>query len=195
LSLAPATTTETSASYSYNPDDPAPTRGGAGMLAFILPGFDGAAPANVWQEQLCERADILSFLAPVAVQPTTISGTIKVQLDVASSAADTAFSAKLVEVMADGRAVNIRDSITSLGIQNGKTKAYSSGSRTSIDIRFWPIEWQLQPGSRFRLDISSSDFPKFHAHPNRTELRSLVESPVVAEQMVFGGLLALPMSN
>ena len=41
--------------YRYDPFDPTPTVGGGGMLAFILPGFGGAAPANQWQPPPCHR--------------------------------------------------------------------------------------------------------------------------------------------
>ena len=180
---------EGSVSFVYDPDNPAPTRGGAGMLAFILPGFDGAAPANAWQEGLCERDDVLSFVTGPLASALTISGAPRVALSVSSSAEDTAFTAKLVEVLPDGRAMNIRDSITSLAYRNGTQRAldYTPGERVEVDIRFWPIEWTLQPGSRLRLDISSSDFPKFHAHLNRRGNWPDIEAPVVATQTLYAG--------
>ena len=76
---------------------------GAGMLAFLLPGFDGSPPSNAWQEGLCARPDILSFVSEPLEEPLHIAGEIEVALNVASSAPDTAFTAKLVEVLADGR--------------------------------------------------------------------------------------------
>ena len=91
-----------SAEYVYDPDDPVPTRGGAGMLAFLLPGFDGAPAANVLQEDLCDRDDILSFETLPLEHSLHFAGRIEVALTVASDARDTAFTAKVVEVMADG---------------------------------------------------------------------------------------------
>lgn len=181
--------------YTYDPNNPVPTLGGAGMLAFILPGFNGAPPANVWQEGLCERDDVLSFVSDVFKDAATISGNIQVDLTVASSAEDTAFTAKLIEILPDGKAVNIRDSITSLHIQDGEVRSYEPGQEAQIKIRFWPIEWQIQPGSRLRLDVSSSDFPKFHAHPNTAELWSLVTTPISAVQTLYGGKLTLSISD
>jgi putative CocE/NonD family hydrolase len=187
--------TPSSVQYTYDPNDPVPTRGGAGMLAFILPGFSGAKPANVWQEGLCEREDILSFTSDVFADAMTISGNIEVKLSVASSAEDTAFTAKLLEVQPDGQAVNIRDSITTLRIQEGVSQSYTPEDKVDITIRFWPIEWQIQSGSSLRLDISSSDFPKFHAHPNTAEPWALAETPIAAEQKLYSGQLTVPISK
>ncbi len=83
----------------------------AGMLAFILPGFEGASPANVLQEGLCERQDVLTFVTSPLELPMLIAGQISVNLEISSSAPDTAFTAKLIEVFVDGSAVNIRDNI------------------------------------------------------------------------------------
>ncbi|MCH2169465.1 CocE/NonD family hydrolase [Myxococcota bacterium] len=173
--------------YRYDPQDPVPTRGGSGMLAFILPGFDGAPAGNVWQEGLCERQDVLSFETEPLNEPLPLAGSAKVVLSVASDAADTAFNAKLVEVRADGRAVNIRDAITSLAYRNGSThpQPYTPGNTLRIEIPLWPIEWTVAAGSRLRLDISSSDFPKFHAHSNLEGPWALQDHDVVARQTLL----------
>ena len=182
------------ATYTYDPDNPVPTRGGAGMLAFILPGFDGAPPANVDQAGLCDRDDVLTFQGEPLADSILISGDISVTLDVSSSAPDTAFTARLIEVFPDGRAMNIRDSITSLAFRNGAEfpQNYTPGERASVTIDFWPIKWRLQPGSRLRVDISSSDFPKFHAHTNRAGPWAEQVGADIANQVIYGGSLTLP---
>jgi putative CocE/NonD family hydrolase len=159
----------TSITYQYDPDNPVPTRGGAGMLAFISPGFDGAKPANVLQDGLCERDDVITFSTEPLEQDLKIVGDIGLHLSVASDAEDTAFTGKLIEIFADGKKVNMRDSITSLAYRNHAEvpQSYSPGEKVDVEFEFWPIEWSLQKGSRLRLDISSSDFAKFHAHSNK----------------------------
>jgi len=182
-------TAEIETNFVYNPDDPVPTRGGSGMLAFILPGFDGAPPANVWQGDLCAREDILSFLSDPLSAPLHIAGAITVGLTVASDAKDTSFTAKLVEVYPDGRAVNIRDGITTLAYRNGSTEPmpYEAGVPVDLTLEFWPIDWAVTEGSRLRLDVSSSDFPKYHAHPNRAGVWSAQAHAVEATQGLYTG--------
>ncbi|MEN8722376.1 MAG: CocE/NonD family hydrolase [Alphaproteobacteria bacterium] len=192
-----ADTNSGQARFVYDPDNPVPTRGGAGMLAFNIPGFGGADPSNVEQSGLCERDDVLTFQTDALTEDMLISGKVSVTLDVSSSAPDTAFSAKLIEVFPDGRAYNIRDSITTLAYRNGADtpQNYTPGDRLTVTIDFWPIAWRLQPGSRLRLDISSSDFPKFHAHTNRAGPWEQQDGADKASQTIYGGRLDLPVEG
>jgi putative CocE/NonD family hydrolase len=188
---------EGEASFTYDPDNPVPTRGGAGMLAFNLPGYGGAPPATVEQSGLCERKDVLTFVSEVLAESLLIEGVIDVTLEVSSSAPDTAFTAKLMEVFPDGRSFNIRDSITSLAFRNGaeQRQDYQPGDRIEVSLEFWPIAWRVQPGSRLRLDVSSSDFPKFHAHTNRAGPWAEQAGADLAEQVIHGGRVALPVGR
>ena len=180
-------------SYTYDPDNPVPSRGGGGMLAYNMDGYDGAPPSNVDQSGFCEREDILTFTSEVFEDGLFISGDITVTLEVSSTAPDTAFTAKLIEVFPDGSTFNIRDSITSLAYRNGSDEplAYLPGEPVTITIDFWPIAWQLQPGSSLRLDISSSNFPKFHAHTNRAGIWSEQTGADIAVQTIYGGQVDL----
>ncbi len=183
--------------YTYDPDNPVPTKGGSGMLAFNIPGFDGADPSNVEQSGMCERNDVLTFQTEALDESMLISGNISVTLDVSSTAPDTAFSAKLIEVFPDGRAYNIRDSITTLAYRNKAQtpQDYTPGEKLSVTIDFWPIMWRLQPGSRLRLDVSSSDFPKFHAHTNRAGPWEQQTGADLAQQTIYGGYVELPIER
>ncbi len=186
--LAPAAPpAEERVSYTYDPDDPVPMRGGAGSLAFIL--TDGGPVHSVLQEGICERADVQSFASAPLDAPLRIAGPIRVGLSVSSDASDTAFTAKLVEVRADGSAFNIRDGITSLAYRGGEWAAqlYEPGSVVPVEIDLWPIEWVVGAGSRLRLDISSSNFPAFHAHPNRAGIWSLQREAEPARQTLHAG--------
>ncbi len=179
--------------YRYDPDDPTPTLGGSGMLAFLLPGFGGAPPANQWQREPCERADVVSFLSPPIDAPLHLAGSGALHLTVRSDAEDTAFHAKLIEVFDDGRAVNVRDAITSLAFRDGsgRRQTYRAGETVDLEIPLWPIEWIFRAGSRLRVDVASADFPKYHAHPNRAEPWASVREARVAEQTLeLGGASA-----
>ena len=181
-------------SFEYDPRDPVPTRGGAGMLAFLLPGYKGARPGNVFQRPACERDDIISYKTETLKDGLLISGKIKTNLIVSSTAPDTSFTFKLIEEFEDGRAINIRDAITSLAFRNGsqKPRSYEPGKKVEIEIVSWPIEWWVSPGSKLRLDVSSSDFPKYHAHSNRAGPWAKQIDTDVATQTLYGGELVLP---
>jgi uncharacterized protein len=180
-------------SYTYDPDNPVPSRGGGGMLAYNMDGYDGAPPSNVDQSGFCEREDVLTFTSENFEDGLFISGDISVTLEVSSTAPDTAFTAKLIEVFPDGSTFNIRDSITSLAYRNGADEPleYLPGELVTITIDFWPIAWQIQPGSSLRLDISSSDFPKFHSHTNRAGVWSEQTGADIAVQTIYGGQVDL----
>lgn len=175
------------AQFTYDPRHPVPTRGGTFELL-----------SNAVEEQrndLCERADVLSFGSAPFTSATVLNGSIRVKLRVASDAADTAFSVKLSEHFADGRIYNIRDDISTLSMRNGAThrSTYTPGEQVEVVFDLTPIAWRLREGSRLRLDISSSSAPAFFPHSNRAGLWSKVADPIVAHQTVFGGSLELPI--
>ena len=182
-------------SFEYDPRDPVPTKGGAGMLAFLLPGYKGARPGNVLQQPACERDDIISYKTETLKDELLISGEIRTNLTVSSTAPDTSFTFKLIEEFEDGRAINIRDAITSLAFRNGaqKPRSYEPGKKIEIEIVSWPIEWWVSAGSKLRLDVSSSDFPKYHAHSNRAGPWAKQLDTDVATQTLYGGELVLPI--
>lgn len=188
--------------YAYDPDNPVPTRGGAGMLAFVLPGFEGAPPGTQWQKGLCERGDVLTFTSEPLTEELRIAGEIEIALTIESDAEDTAFTARVIEVMDDGRAINVRDGITSLAYRNGAQSplSYAPGSEETVRLRLWPIEWRLRPRSRLRVDISSSDFPKYHAHTNHAGPWAEQATAKIANQRIHiggdhAGFVELPITT
>ncbi len=176
-----------SVEYTYDPDDPVPMRGGAGSLAFIL--TDGGPVHSVEQAGLCERADVMSFASEPLSRALRIAGPISVVLSVSSDAPDTSFTAKLVEVKADGSAFNVRDGIATLAYPSDSLRplSYEPGALARVEIDLWPIEWVFEAGSKIRLDVSSSNFPAYHAHPNRAGVWSLQEDAVLAQQTLHAG--------
>jgi uncharacterized protein len=111
---------------------------------------------------------VLSFVSEPLEEPSRIVGSISVTLYVGSTAEDTAFTVKLMEVLPTGEAYNIVDGITSLAFRNGATEplGYAPGAIERIRIELWPIAWRIRKGSRIRLDVSSSNFPAYHIHSN-----------------------------
>ncbi|MEI9994318.1 MAG: CocE/NonD family hydrolase [Rhizomicrobium sp.] len=182
-----------SAAYRYDPRNPVPTRGTSYSLSTSL------VPSAVAEQKndLCGRPDVLSFASAVFPTAQLISGGMQVKLLVASDAPDTAFTVKLSEHFADGHVFNIRDDISTLGLRNGAVRrlVYRPGDKVEVDFALTPIAWQMHAGSRLRLDVSSSNFPVFNAHPNRAGLWSTAASPVVARQTLYGGALEIPFAK
>ncbi len=176
-------------SWSYDPRNPVPTRGGGPMLAFVLPGWTDAEPSNRDQRGLCERTDVVTFISAPLSRPLRLAGKAIVHLTVASSARDTAFTAKLIEVDSRGRALNVQDTITTLAFRNDSPEPlpYEPGSPVDVTLDMWPIEWTFQPGTRLRIDLSSSNWPAYHAHANRAGPWASQTAPVTARQTVYFG--------
>lgn len=151
---------EGSGHFIYDPQDPCPSRGGEGLLSSIHEAGSRLQPEPGY------RADVLSFLSEPLRQPLRIRGQMKVHLAVRTDAEDTAFTAKLMEVFPDGKAYNIRSSITTIAADLAEGACYTPGEETAVCVELWDIFWTLSPGSRLRLDISSSDFPQYVIHSN-----------------------------
>jgi hypothetical protein len=87
---------------------------------------------------------------------------------VKSSAPDTDFTAKLVDVAPDGEARLVCDGILRLRYRHGveRPAAYHAGRVERITVPLGPIAWMFGAGHRIRLDISSSNFPKYDRNLN-----------------------------
>ena len=170
-------------SYIYDPADPVPSHGAESCFKQIR------EIGSLYQPECGYRKDVVSFVSGVYEKPLCILGSMEVRLFVSSDAEDTAFTAKIMEVFADGRCVNIRGSITTLAYRNGSAvrQTYEPGRVEEICIVMWPIAWQTHPGSRIRVDISSSDFPQYAAHSNYPGVWSLQEKTKPALQTVYTG--------
>ncbi len=188
LARQPATRCET-IRYVYDPREPVPTTGGHALLMFAIPGFGGAPPSSREQNGLCRRKDVITFISEPLRAPLAIRGIVRAGLTVSSDAEDTCFTAKLVEVDPAGRALNICDGITRLAYRNGTSRAvaYRPGEKVKLTFDMHPVAWTIKPGYRLRLDISSSNFPAYHAHANQAGPWAAQTNPVTAEQTVYIG--------
>jgi len=176
-------------SFDYDPERPVPTRGGAALLHYLSGDPDAAPPASVLQAPPGTRPDVLTFLSEPLDADLPIAGSMSARLTVSSDAEDTSFTVQVMEVLPDGRAFNIRDGITSLRLRNGAPAPlpYVPGEKAAATIELWPIVWTVKRGSRLRVDVSSSNFPAYHAHPNLAGIWSLQEKTKVARQTVYVG--------
>ena len=129
------------------------------------------------------RPDVVSFTSEPLERSVTLLGEAKAELFVKSTAEDTAFTAKLMEVTPEGKAYNIRGSIATLAYE----EPYVPGNVRKVTVSMWAAAYQVQRGSRLRLDISSSDFPQYAVHPNLPGIWSEQDSTRTAMQTILIG--------
>ena len=171
-------------SYLFDPRQPVPTLGGNVSSQGTLM-FQGAADQrcrpDFWlcadAKPLAARSDILVFQTPPLQNDVEVTGRLVVKLWAASNALDTDFTAKLLDVYppsADfpaGVDLNIADSIVRARYRHGPGKAelLKPGEPYEFTIEMYPTSLLFQRGHRIRLDISSSNFPRFDVNPNTGE--------------------------
>jgi len=148
--------------YLYNPLRPVPTVGGQ----VILPGGNAMGPRDQREVEL--RDDVLVYSTPVLDRPVEVTGPIELCLFVASSARDTDFTGKLVDVYPDGRAMILTEGILRARYRNSFTMPELLESDAVYEIRLdlWATANVFLPGHRIRLEVSSSNFPRFDRNSN-----------------------------
>jgi putative CocE/NonD family hydrolase len=173
--------TEPADSYVYDPFDPVPTAGGRSMID-VLPGVENQASIE-------ERQDVLVYTTPRLAEPVAITGPVSVTLYASSSAPDTDFTAKLVDVEPDGYCANIADGIIRARYRNGcdREEFLEPGTMTEFRIDLWDMAHTFLPNHRIRLEISSSNFPCFDRNLNSRVTPALgrAEDAQKAVQQVF----------
>lgn len=173
---------ETPDSYNYDPDDPTPSVGGRTMHQMFGPG--GIQD----QARVEERDDVLVYTSPCLTKPLTIAGPVSVKLFTASSAPDTDFTAKLVDVEPSGYCANIAEGIIRARYRNGMTREelLQPGEVAAYTIDLWHTAQTFQAGHRLRLEISSSNFPRFDRNANSAVhpgVATLADLQVAAQQV------------
>jgi putative CocE/NonD family hydrolase len=168
-------------SFLFDPLDPVPTRGGA----HGLPAECG--PAD--QQEVEAREDVLVYSSAPLKKPLLVIGQIKARLQVSSTAPDTDFTAKLVDVFPDGRALIVCEGIVRARYRNGfsQPELLQPGQVAALEIRVGNTAVMFQEGHRIRLEVSSSNAPRYDVNPNTGTDIARESTPVRATQRVFYG--------
>ena len=145
--------------YTYDPNDPVPSLGGNNLT--IKLGVQDQRPVE-------SRSDVLVFTSDVLEQSLDVTGPISVHLWAASSAPDTDFTAKLVDVHPDGYARNLLDGIIRARYRDSASDPtpIEPGRVYEYVIDLWATSNVFQAGHRIRVEISSSNFPRFDRNQN-----------------------------
>jgi hypothetical protein len=189
LSPAPPTAGAAPSRYVHDPRDPVPTVGGSTVL-FGGPGGGSvswlAGPRD--QRPVEARPDVLSFTSEVLAEDLEVTGPVSVTLHAATSAADTDFTAKLVDVWPDGRALCVLDGIVRARFRRGADRAdpIIPGEIYEYTIDLIATSQVFKAGHRLRVDIASANFPCFDRNPgNGAPAATATEDDfVVAEQTI-----------
>jgi putative CocE/NonD family hydrolase len=149
----------------YDPDDPVPTWGGP---TFLPGGMIGANAGPRDQRHIEERADVLCFTSAPLERPLTIIGPVRLRLFASSSALDTDFTAKLVDVHPDGRAESLTDGILRARYRESLShpRLLEPGRVYELEIAVGATANTFRAGHRIRIEVSSSNFPRFDRNTN-----------------------------
>ena len=225
-----------STTYRFDPSNPVPSIGGnvSSLSSFkglpsgacdpesvpraetldeimVAGGFDQMERAGIFGSKppylpVGSRPDVLVFQTAPLEEDLEVTGPIEVRLWVSSSAVDTDFTAKLIDVYPssrwypDGYRLNLTDSIMRLRYRNGDgvPDFLTPGDVAEITITLYPTSNLFVRGHRIRLDVSSSNFPRFDVNPNTGEPIGRERRRAVADNTVYheadrGSVLILPV--
>jgi hypothetical protein len=200
LSQQETTTDIASCSFDFDPLHPVPTIGGAiasGAPVMYAGAYDQRESAAVFGctapfRALADRDDVLVFETEPLAQAIEVTGQVEARLWVSSSAPDTDFTIKLVDVYPpgadypDGCAINLAHGILRMRFRNSfeQPELMEPDVIYPIQIRAFPTSNLFAAGHRLRIEISSSNFPHFDVNPNTGAPAGQPSTPVVAHNRV-----------
>lgn len=163
LTLTPPETDQPD-SFEYDPMNPVPSYGGN-----VCCTGNAITGGSFDQRKMEERADVLVYSTEPLKEGIELSGSIEVTLYVSSDVKDTDFTVKLIDVDAEGRAWNLDETIQRMRYRNGydKPPAWMEAGKV-YPVKFQPMMTSnyFAPGHRIRIEISSSNFPRFDRNLN-----------------------------
>ncbi len=129
------------------------------------------------------------YSTPELEQDVEVTGPISVHLWAVSSASDTDFVARLVDVHPDGYAQNLTDGIVRARyrtfLQGGEEALIEPGKAYEYEIDLWATSNLFKKGHRIRLDVTSSNFPRWDRNPNTGHAFGEDTEVVVAQQTIL----------
>ena len=168
--------------YIYDPGDAAPTIGGP-LCCQALP--TGVGPQD--QRPAEERHDVLVYTTAPFTKDTEVTGPVSLDLYVSTSAVDTDFTGKLVDVWPDGFAENLTEGILRLRYRNSQEKPElaNPGESYRITVDLWATSNVFLAGHKLRLEVSSSNFPRFDRNLNTGEEQARATRMIKATNVVY----------
>lgn len=168
--------------FRYDPANPVPTKGGGNCC---WPDLVPTGPMD--QRPVETRPDVLVYSTPPLEQAVRILGPVELKLWIASSASNTDFTGKLVDVAPDGYAMNLTDGIqrASHRLSDRRPTPLVPGRPTEVTVDLWNTGHVFLRGHRIRLEVSSSNYPRYARNLNTREQPEAGSAFVTADQTVF----------
>jgi putative CocE/NonD family hydrolase len=202
-----------STSFQADPDHPVPTIGGnisSGNDILLQGAWDQRGGPHAWNWPrpipLSARNDVVVFQSEPLEQDMEVTGELAVELWISSSAVDTDFTAKLIDVyppssdFPGGFDLNIGDGILRTRFRESlaKEKLMQPGEIVKVTIRLYPTSNVFKKGHRLRVDVAGSNFPRFDINPNTGEplaeqRRSLVATNTIYHDAEHPSRIILPV--
>lgn len=181
--------------YTYDPNNPSPTIGGPTLNPDLEQGPFDQVP------QVENRDDLLIFTTPEFTDPVALKGKSILRLFVSTDRSDTDFAVRMTDVYPDGRSILVSDAIARLRFRNGFTaplEALAAADQVyELTIEMPHTAITFPAGHKLRLDISSSNYPRFNRNMNTGEEMypnndaDVLVNPLVAQNKVHAGPLQL----
>jgi putative CocE/NonD family hydrolase len=180
LSLEAPSENEEADTYTYDPNNPTPTVGGN------LTGTASKEERGPLEQGDVEK-DVLTYTTTPLDEDTEITGPIKVKLWASSSAKDTDFAVKLTDVYPDGKSIIIQDSILRARYHESREEEnlLEPGEIYEFTIDLGPTSNVFKKGHRIRVDVASSNYPRFDNNPNTGDEWGENANTVVAENTIY----------
>ncbi len=183
--------------FVYDPLRPVPSLGGSICC------FSGNFVGGAFDQSAIEmRSDVLAYTTPPLTHAVELAGPVKVSLYVSSDRKDTDLTIKLLDVYPDGKAYNLDENIQRVRWRQGwdKPVLMEPGHVYKVDVGPLVTSNAFLPGHRIRIEVSSSNFPRFERNLNTGGNNFDEKDALVAHNVIYHGpeypsVIVLPIVN
>ncbi len=174
--------TEPADRYVYDPEDPTPTHGGP-----VLNDRVHFPPGPLDQRAVESRSDVLVYTAPALQKDTEVTGPVSLELYVSSSAVDTDFTGKLVDVWPNGFGQNLTEGILRARYRTSMQKAelMNPGQIYKLTIELSSTSNVFLTGHKLQVEVASSSFPRFDRNLNTGGSPESATTQIKATNVVY----------
>jgi hypothetical protein len=167
--------------FMYDPANPVPSYGGN-----VCCSGNAVQGGAFDQRQMEARQDILVYTTDPLEEGVEVTGTIEITLYVSSDVKDTDFTVKLIDVYPDGRAYNLDETIQRARFREGYDREVFMDEGEIYEVAVSPMSTSnyFAPGHRIRIEVSSSNFPRFARNLNTGGDNYLETEGIVAHNKV-----------